>query len=370
MHLTENPFRILLHAWARGPLTFFIRDAVVNVALYVPLGFMGHLAFKRVGLQGFPIYGPVLLGLSLSVTIELLQLLVPTRTTSMIDVTNNVIGSGLGVAVGLLFDRAGFRQRNKKKKRVPDRAAAFLVLCWAAWLLFPLFPIVGFYTPSRKFLVFLHAGWLDPVALASLAASFFAGALLIARAGWRLPRPWLFATVLVIPAQIFLAGRQPVASELAGAVAGVALFAARRGSSKPTKTEAWLFSGLLVLRGLAPFHFSPAASGFDWIPFEATLTGDWQAAAAILLEKIFFYGTAIWLLHAAGSRMWRAVPIVASILAMIEIAQTHLPGRSAEITDPVLAMLIGFVLATLSRHSTMTASRKHALSGVASANPG
>jgi VanZ family protein len=69
----------------------------------------------------------------------------------------------------------------------------------------------------------------------------------------------------------------------------------------------------------------------------------------VLIEKIFYYGTAIWLLRAAGAGLARSVSVVAVVLASIEIAQIHLPGRTPEITDPILAVLIGFVLAMLSR---------------------
>ena len=112
--------------------------------------------------------------------------------------------------------------------------------------------------------------------------------------------------------------------------------------------EAWIFLAVILFRGLSPFHFVAEAAAFNWIPFVATLLGDWQSAAGTLIEKIFYYGTAIWLLRAAGLKLLRSVIAVAVVLAAIEIVQIHLPGRTPEITDPVLAVLLGFVLATLS----------------------
>ena len=349
-HLDANPLWILFHSWPGQPFTSFLRDAIVNVALYVPLGFTAHLVFKKGGVPGLGIYGPVLLGLALSISIELIQLLEPARTSSMIDVANNVIGSVLGVAAGLLFDISGIHIGSRsRRKRAPDRGAAFLALCWTAWLLFPLFPVIGLYAPRRKLGVFLHAAWFDPMSIIAYAAGFFAGTLLTARAGVRLPNAWLWVTALAVPAQILIAGRQPTPAELLGAIVGVALFIAFGRPAGPTRTQAILFLSVLVLRGLEPFHFSAETSGFDWIPFEATLNGDWQAAAAILIEKIFFYGTAIWMLSAASASLWRSVSAVAVVLAAIEIIQMRLPGRTAEITDPMLAILIGYTLSMLSR---------------------
>lgn len=41
---------------------------------------------------------------------------------------------------------------------------------------------------------------------------------------------------------------------------------------------------------------------------------------------MFYYGTAIWLLRAAGVRLVLSVILVAAVLASIEILQIHLPG--------------------------------------------
>jgi hypothetical protein len=207
--------------------------------------------------------------------------------------------------------------------------------------------MAGVYEPRRKFGLLLHANWFDPLPLVTEAAGFFAAAWLITRAGIRLPRPWLFAMLLIIPAQIFIAGRQPKPAEMIGAAAGLALFAALERPSGPVRTEAWVFLLVLILSGLAPFKFSSEAKGFDWIPFDTTLTGEWQSAAVTLTKKIFYYGAAVWLLKASGMRLWRSVSIVAAVLAVIEVIQTRLPGRFAEITDPLLAIMIGFVLSKI-----------------------
>jgi hypothetical protein len=108
---------------------------------------------------------------------------------------------------------------------------------------------------------------------------------------------------------------------------------------------------LLVLRGLSPFRFVPESAGFTWIPFVATLNADWQPAILVMLGKICYYASAIWLLRASGMRLLRAAATVAAILAGIEIAQIHLPGRTPETTDPLLALVMGFVLLILSRET-------------------
>jgi hypothetical protein len=130
---------------------------------------------------------------------------------------------------------------------------------------------------------------------------------------------------------------------------GVVLFLAFHRDGPPSAIEAWAFLAAVVVRGLAPFHFSHEAAPFGWTPFGATLDSEWQTGGAILIEKIFYYGTAIWLLGAARIGHARAMLAVVAVLAAIEFLQTHLPGRTPEITDPLLALLLSVALAGLAR---------------------
>jgi VanZ family protein len=351
--LTANPFWILLHSSHEMPFRYLLRDIIVNISLYIPLGFAGHLAFRQSRWPAFSIYAPVLLGLLLSTTMELTQLLVPTRDTSIADVVTNVIGSGIGVMLGLVFEAIVARNRwpsRTRNYRVADRGALILAFCWAAWLLFPLFPALNSFELSRRLALFEHSRLFDPVPLVSAAASWYAAGLLLTAAA-RVPPAWLALTLLVIPSQFLIADRQPLPSLLLGAIVGVVLFLARHRSGAPSKAEAWVFLAVIAVRGLAPFHFVAAPAPFNWVPFVPMLSGDWQSLAGVLLEKTFYYGTAIWLLRASGLKWMPSVIAVAAVLASIEIVQIHLPGRVPETTDPVLAILLGFVLAILSRET-------------------
>jgi VanZ family protein len=54
-------------------------------------------------------------------------------------------------------------------------------------------------------------------------------------------------------------------------------------------------------------------------------------------------------LRAAGWRLARAAIAVAVLLGAIEVIQIHLPGRVAEITDPLLALILAMTLGLLDR---------------------
>ena len=73
-------------------------DVGENVLLFLPLGFAmaGYFTHRRIATLA-AITGVLLLSLSVSYSIEVLQLFMPGRFTSLTDVLSNTAGAGLGV---------------------------------------------------------------------------------------------------------------------------------------------------------------------------------------------------------------------------------------------------------------------------------
>ena len=65
------------------------------------------------------------------------------------------------------------------------------------------------------------------------------------------------------------------------------------------------------------------------------------------LEKAFLYGSLIWLLDKSGFRPGISTILVAMMLFATSWAETYLPGRSAEITDALMALLIGAIITAI-----------------------
>jgi VanZ family protein len=291
--------------------------------------------------------GPVLLGALFSGSLEMIQLFEPTRHCSAVDLVCNTFGSALGILVGWIFEElAAIRSAGStiqvRARVFVDRAALALLFCGVAYLLFPIFPVLGRRATHQKIGIFFHSGY-SLVTVASAASCWFVAGRLLVAAGREPARLWLAISLLAIPAEILIVFRQPVIAELAGATIGFVLFAVL-GRRLPAILPALLFLLLLMVRGFAPFHFQTNPTAFSWIPFGGFLAMDWRPGMVVLLEKLFYYGAAIWLLRAAGLRLLWAAPVVAAALAGIEVVQRWLPGRTPEITDPLLALLMGAVL--------------------------
>jgi len=351
--LVAGPPWILLHSWPFSFDRFIFRDVVVNVALYVPAGFTGHLAFRRFGKMWLSLAAPVLICACWSASIEMIQLYIPSRTCSAVDLATNIVGSMIGVFFALALEDVvaprGARTASGKLRKRPDRVALSLLACWAVWYLFPIFPVMGRMLLRQKFDLFRHSPVLDLLPFFSALLIWLAGGTLLRAGGLRPSRLYAAISVALIPAQIFILDRQPSPAELAGAVAGAACFAVfwpKRNvqGSIYWKILAWAFLGMIVVRGFAPFQFLRTGVSFSWIPFGGFLNMEWQPGVQIVAEKSFLYGSAIWLVRASGLRLRTATAVVAATLLFIEIAQTHIPGHTAEITDPLWAIFAGWAM--------------------------
>ena len=88
-----SPMTFLDAGWPRYWTVF---DLLVNVLVYLPLGFLLMLALRRRRERWLPAIGALLLGAGLSFCLESLQTWLPTRVESSLDLGCNALGAGIG----------------------------------------------------------------------------------------------------------------------------------------------------------------------------------------------------------------------------------------------------------------------------------
>ena len=348
--LTANPAWILAHAWPTHFSPNQIKDVIVNVLFYAPLGLFGFLSLSTTRLRSVAGGATIAIGFALSCSMEMLQLFDAGRDTSALDVLSNTAGAGVGVACGELFES---HLRNIQARlqtiRWNQKGSLLLLVCFAARELVPFFPDYSPYRVWHKGIALLAVNEFSVgVFLASLV-EWLAVARLVETAT---EPPWAsriyFALLALVPAKILVISRTTNGMELGGAA--LAYFIWRYGlrrSGWRSRVLAILFTTLIVLRGLSPFHFMSEATPFSWVPFRALLAAGRLAAISILFGKLFACGTLVWLLRDNGWRMRYAAAGAAVILAAIEAAQMYLPNRVPEIADPLLALLLAWILTAL-----------------------
>jgi hypothetical protein len=102
-----------------------------------------------------------------------------------------------------------------------------------------------------------------------------------------------------------------------------------------------------VMQSLAPFQFQQTARAFGWIPFLSFMRGSMEVNALVMFEKVFTYGSLLWLLTRAGLSLGIATAVSAAMIFALRYAQIYLPGRSAEITDFVMVLILALVMKLL-----------------------
>jgi len=161
----------------------------------------------------------------------------------------------------------------------------------------------------------------------------------------------LAIALLAIPLKLFIAHRTMTGSEVAGALLAIGLWVIFRRLEQPMLVAGLLAVAALVAGGLVPFHLTAGPQPFTWVPFLPMLQSPWESAFRILLQKSFLYGAAVWLLNENGRGWIISSLMVAAPLAIVEGIQVFLPGRTAEVTDPLLAFILGFSLMLLEKHA-------------------
>ncbi len=342
-HYQAGPLWILLHAWPGVFNRFMVWDVAVNVALYLPLGVFGYLAAGRrpsplrIGL-------PLALALALSAGVEMLQLFDDSRMCSLSDVASNVAGAALGVAAGALYQGTLRRlvSAQPAASLLRPSGALLLLCCWLGYQVFPLFPSWGRTHLMRLIAGLEHAPAVSPVETLLVMAEWLAVACLVSSIARTAANPLLAALLLVLPARLLIAGRTLAWPDIAGAAGACAVWLClpRRHVRRAAPL---LLTAAVFLAELWPLHFAPAQP-FNWAPFRGFFHTAWQYGLVVLFRKSFWYGALLWLWRDAGySRAWTAAAAAAALL-LLERVQVYLPGRTPEITDAVLAALMGLLL--------------------------
>ena len=328
-------------------------DVAANVLLYLPLGTcLAWLLAPRVGAAAAVVLATTLAG-AMSYAIESAQLFETRRVASLADFTCNLAGAGAGAALALAIARA---RRNLHASRwaglLRHPVAAALLFSWVGYRLAPFAPE---FAPDE---------WAKALAPLVAARSFSATAFLLHALAWlallvmseRLaPRR---AAALAVGAMAFVLAGRVLFSNLvleAEEVAGMAtaLILARLLARAPRAALARaLAAGLFLFvawQGLAPFDFQVAQDRFAFLPFGESLTQYRAGNLSDMFLRCFTNGALVWLLARSGLSVLAATSLGAGAVFMVEFLQTWLPGQTAEITDPLLAVSAGGLIAVFER---------------------
>jgi VanZ family protein len=326
-------------------------DIVANLLLYAPFGMSLALVLPTRSRRALVLAVILAAGVMLSLCIEVVQSFTPTRVSSLPDVLLNGAGTLAGAVVGIVVGERASLRISGFGDREGVAVPFVLLILWLGFRLAPFVPTIDWqkYKDALKPLL-LHpqVSWLG-------VFSFVVGWLVVAQAarsiwyGAQAAIAFSAIAAMVLAGSVIVVDRAVSASEVLAIALCVALvpLSARVPEPRRVIVLVTLVCATLVLQGLEPFVLGGPAKPFSWVPFRNSLTGDFEVGYTALFEKAFWYASALWLLTRAGAHLVAATLGLALFLAAIEIAQIRLPGRSPELTDPLLALVLAWLMHVL-----------------------
>src|SRR5204862_571212 len=229
----------------------------------------------------------MLLGATLSISVELAQYYDVGRDTQAVDLYANFLGTAVGALAGVIF---GAPHNWGLLSAITDhRIPALLVLAWAAYRLYPFVPTIDLhkywntlkpllFTPKTTgYDLFRHTAiWLTIFTLLSklvpyrrmLIIPIFAGTV-------------LFSKILIISTSLSVA-------EVGAALGAYCIwsFLYSRGRAQVVVVLV-LFGATVIAQRLEPFQFTTYPVRFGWIPFLSFMHGSIDVDVLSFLEKFF-----------------------------------------------------------------------------------
>jgi len=312
-------------------------DSVLNVLAYIPLGLLAYRACR--------FWSAILLGALLSATIEVAQSFLPIRHPSVRDLVLNTAGIAIGHAAGRWVTVQSAGQLSGIRNLLRSKLA---LLAWSLWFIWQAAPFLPHM--RRAQLAILGQALLHPAL--SLERVFDQAFCLVFLAKIS-PIPhrnsWLLALFGIL-ASAFVYRTRFEYSDLLGLTLGIAL--------------AFLSWRSLAIAGFAwlcwkQFHAIGATidpeQRFSWLPLAGFAAAPFQVLHTTA-GKALLYGATVFAAIQAGARPLPGASVAVLLLALGEFAQLAIPGRTPEITDPLLCAATSWLFLQLARPSAQNSS--------------
>lgn len=349
---------VFLGSWNARP---GFGDFVANILLYIPFGCFCLPGLPRNSGVIVRVASTAFIGAALSLCIELTQYYDVGRDTEATDFYANAIGSFLGAIGASVMGAASL------SGDVAARPVA-LIAAWIAYRLYPYVPTINLHKYWNALKPVLLRPSLDGYDLFRQTAIWLTLCALIDAAvrGRHSTRLMPLFALAALGAKVLIIGTELRVAELAGFGFAFGLWLCLL--YLPVRARTWLVAvvlcGYVIALRLEPFQFQPVARPFGWIPFYSMMFGSLTVDTLAFLEKFFLYGSMLYFLRTASGRAWWFSAALAAVcLSVTSWLETYLPGRSAEITDTLMVLMIAAIFALLPPEAARCGRHRALLTG-------
>ena len=330
-------------------------DILGNIILFIPIGFTGMLVTRPESSASRRFLFVCLVGGIVALALQVMQIFLPSRDENLQDVVWNLFGIAGGALVGSL---AGGLSLSTKDNRADVSIVPVTLV--GTWLIYRLIPFVPSFDLQliKDSLKPVFNFQLAPVSIIYDVTAWLVIAYLLrhARRSIRLDSYLPLLIIVVFCLEVLIVDNSINFSNLVGATLAVMLwFGALRYIDWQERALVILLLSTVVVAGLAPFELRFESVSFNWLPFHGFLDGSMHLNTQSAAEKVFLYGSLIYLLWRSGTSVLKSILIGFSFVAIIEFAQTRFVGHTPEITDPLLVIFAAIALSVLERHEEKTA---------------
>jgi len=343
-----TPAEIHVLPWLYTETRIVRADVLANILLFVPYGFAvafgEHRSRHRIWL--------LMAGMAAALALQWVQQFTPERVPALYDALFNLLGLMVGLVVGAFVANRRYRALVPGGLwRVATPAEILIAGCWLGYRLFPFVPSLDWQQVKDS----LKPVFLDPdLSLAAMLDNTAGWALFFLLLSPRLakPSPGLLALApLTLLAEVLVVDNALSMANLLGVAMATLLVLATPPRLQIRVMILVLLSSLL-LKGVLPFAFTSRLNDFSWVPLSAFFSGSLSFNIQSLLQKLFFYGGLVLMLNRAGLGLYPASVAASLWLSLIECAQIFLRHHSPEITDPLIPLLVVFMVKSIPKHST------------------
>ncbi len=324
-------------------------DLIANILLFIPFGFLGALNIQQDGRRS-PLLSAIwllLMGIAFALSLQILQFYLPSRVPHAADALVNSIGILLGISL------AAYTNSQRIRRLIPQQfqfhlTPALLVLClWLGWAFFPYIPVfetkqIGLGIESvynsqwhwQDWLKFLLFWLMFYLSLSRVMSRDYTVSVL------------LVLSIFIFAIKLSMFRSQIGWSEITAVPLALILHRSLSGKLKFTMISL-LAATILLLDFVSPLRWIQdlgSVNQVQWIPFKKFLGGStWYHLSNLfqysLLVTSLGYALARWL----NSYRSAFVLVMALILAL-SVLQLFLQGKSPDVTDWILALILMTVL--------------------------
>lgn len=333
--------------------TTSLSDMLGNVILFIPFGLVSSLIAEKHYRSSMRLALFFFSGFVLALVLQIAQIWLPSRSAILADVIWNMVGLLMGIIIAAFVKK--FTQTKIHTLNTQVVIPLAILILWLCSELIPLVPSIDL----QKFKdavkpLFIEFDLSLPVALLHVAGVFVAASILKVISNY--PLRWLtFIVSTVIAGKIIIISLQLDFTTLVGLIIGylLSIVFLYLETSKLFATSFWVLIIAGTLERIIPFSLASEGT-LNLIPFATMLKGSMQTSAVGLSQSLFIYSALLWLTQKMGGSFKGIAIAIVMWVIFIELTQMLLLGRTADITEPLLIILISWVFTEFQRHTNKT----------------